>query len=99
MANLETILKAIGRKWTFSIMLELYKNPNEWKRYTKIKNKMFDVTPKIFTARLRELEEIEFVKNKSSTTQFPIRSEYILTKRGKECVRMIKEMKNGIIHG
>ena len=99
MANLETILKVIGRKWTFSIMLELYSNKDEWKRYTEIKNKMVEVTPKVFTARLRELEEIGFVKNRSSATQFPIKSEYTLTKQGKECVRMIKEMKQGIIYG
>ena len=37
----------IGKRWTLLILLELYKGKNEWKRYSEIKKRLPEITPKV----------------------------------------------------
>ena len=39
----------ISKKWTLLILLELFKEGKEKKRYSEIKNKMDDITPKVLS--------------------------------------------------
>jgi len=82
----------IGKKWTLLILLELYKG-EKWKRYTKLKNKLMNITPKILSARLKELEKYKLIEKKVDNREFPIKSEYSLTKSGEEFIKVIEEMK------
>ena len=88
----------IGKKWTLSILLELYKGKETWKRYSHIKEKMKGITPKILSARLKELEKEGLIKKKISAKQFPIKSEYSLSESGADLIRIIKEMKKWALH-
>ncbi|MEN7982455.1 MAG: helix-turn-helix domain-containing protein [Nanoarchaeota archaeon] len=76
----------IGKKWTIPIILELYKKK---KRYSELKKSLVNITPKILSTRLKELEKEKIINNSKSQ----IRSEYFLTKSGKEFVPIIKDMK------
>ena len=83
----------IGKRWTMLILLELHKGDGEWKRYTHLKNSLIDITPKILSTRLRELEKEGMVKRRVDAKNFPIKSEYRLTDGGKEFIIIIKDIK------
>ena len=83
----------IGKRWTLLILLELYKGNPKWKRYSHIKRKLMNITPKVLSMRLKELERHGMLKNKVSTKVFPIKSQYSLTPMGEDFVKIIKGMK------
>jgi DNA-binding HxlR family transcriptional regulator len=82
----------IGKKWTLRIILELSKG-REWKRYSEIKKKLDSITPKMLSARLKELETQGLVEKRVTTTSVPIRSEYKLTKSGIEFLDILECIK------
>ena len=86
----------IAKRWTIMILLELYKGSNgetEWKRFSELKISMDDITPKMLSERLKELESEGLVENKVDATSFPIRSEYRLTESAKELMPIIHDVK------
>jgi len=83
----------IGKKWTLLILLELYRGGFKKKRYSQIKKNLPNITPKILSARLKELEKEELVKKKIDSSIFPIKCEYALTGSGREFIDIIKEIK------
>ncbi len=83
----------IGKRWTLPILLELHKGKPEYKRYSKLKNNLQEITPKILSTRLKELTKEGLVTKKIDTTKFPIKCEYSLTKSGKDFINIIKNIK------
>lgn len=83
----------VGKKWTISILLELYKGTEKWKRYNHIKGKLQGITPKMLSARLKELEKAGIILKRVDSTVIPIKSEYSLTKNGEEFIDVIKYIK------
>ena len=86
----------IGKRWTLLIILELSKGSN-WKRYSQIKKSMGSITPKMLSARLRELEKEGLIEKKLTTTEVQIRSEYSLTLSGKEFLKVLEQIKKWAI--
>ena len=84
----------IGKRWTLVILLELYKGENKLKRYSEIKTIIPNITPKILSARLKELEVEKLIEKKIDASQFPIKCEYSLTKSGIEFIKIIKDIKS-----
>ena len=82
----------LAKKWSLLILLELYKGESDWKRYSEIKKKIPDISPKILSARLKELEGHGIISKKIYTTYFPVKSEYSLTKSGKDLINIIKNI-------
>ena len=82
----------ISKKWTLLILLELYKTQGT-KRYSELKNSLLDITPKILSARLRELEQQGLITKSIDTSGFPVKCEYTLTESGREFIRIIKDIK------
>ncbi len=87
----------IGKRWTILILLELYKGKDRWKRFTDLKESLPNITPKILSMRLKELEKQKLVEKRVDASSFPIKSEYCLTKHGLDFIKVIKEMKNWAI--
>ena len=87
-------LNYLSKKWMLLILLELYKGSDSKKRYSEIKKNMPDITPKVLSARLKELEENDIIKKVIDTTSFPVKCEYSLTKSGMDFINIIKEIKN-----
>ena len=83
----------LSKKWTPLIILELYKGTSEKKRYSDIKKHMPGITPKVLSARLKELEKQEIITKEIDATSFPIKCEYALTESGKDFIRIIKDIK------
>lgn len=86
-------VKYLGRKWTFLIILELYKGENYTRRFTEVKERLPGITAKVLSARLKELEKEGLVEKRVDAGSVPIRSEYTLTRSGLELVEVIKEIK------
>ncbi len=87
------IMDFVGKRWTLKVMLELYKGKSPWKRYSEIKRGLDGITPKVLSLRLKELERDGMVKRKIDARTFPVKSEYSLTERGEDFVRIIKDIK------
>lgn len=83
----------LGKRWTLLILLELYKGELKWKRFSQIKKNLENITSKILSTRLKELERENLIEKKVKVTEFQIKSEYKLTEAGKDFIRVIKNIK------
>lgn len=83
----------IGKRWTLLILLELYKGEEKQKRYSELKAKLPDITPKVLSLRLKELEKEKMIKKQVDASEFPVKSYYSLTKSGEDFIRIIKDIK------
>jgi len=86
-------VKYIARKWTLLILLELYKGEAHRRRFCELKSCLAGITPKVLSARLKELEREGLVEKSFDGSSFPVRSEYNLTESGLEIVEVVKAMK------
>jgi len=83
----------ISKKWTLLILLELFKGGKKKKRYSEIKDKMEDITPKILSERLKELEKEGLITRRVDASQFPVKTEYSLTESGRDFIPIISQVK------
>ena len=86
-------VKYLTKKWTLLIILELYKGQGHTRRFSELKDSLADITQKILSERLRELEAEGIVTKKVDASSFPVRSDYTLTKSGLELVDVIRGIK------
>jgi DNA-binding HxlR family transcriptional regulator len=83
----------IGKRWTILIILELHKGDAKWKRFHELKNRLPQLTPKILSMRLKEMEKEGLLIKKVDSSTVPIKSEYSLTKKGEEFIEIIEHIK------
>jgi len=83
----------ISKKWTLLILLEIYKGIQGKRRYSEIKNSLPNITPKVLSARLKELESRGLITKHIDTSIFPVKCEYNLTKAGLDFISIIKDIK------
>lgn len=83
----------LAKKWTVMILLELYKGGRDWKRFSVIRGSMKDVTSKILSERLKEIEREGLIEKRVDASCFPVKSEYRLTEMGTELVEAVKNIK------
>lgn len=86
-------VKYLTKKWTLLIILELYKGENHTRRFSELMGSLRDITQKILSERLKELEEEGIVTRRVDATSFPVKSEYTLTASGLELVDIIRGIK------
>lgn len=87
----------IGKRWTILILLELYKGEKKSKRFHELKERLPQLTPKILSARLKEMEKEGLLIKKVDSTSVPIKSEYSLTKKGEEFIGIIDNIKRWVL--
>lgn len=83
----------MGKRWTILIILELYKGKEKKKRYSELKKRLPGITAKIFSLRLKELEKHNLITKSINSKNFPIKSEYSLTKEGLDFIKVIDSIK------
>ncbi len=71
-------IELVGRRWTGVIVYMLTEGPS---RFAALSARIPDITPRMLTERLRELE-LEGIVERSTTPESPYRVEYALTKKG-----------------
>jgi len=87
-------VKYLTKKWTLLIILELYKGQKHTRRFSELKDSLSDITQKILSERLKELEDEGVITKHVDASTFPVRSEYTLTKSGLELVDVIRGIKH-----
>ena len=83
----------VSKKWSLLILLEIYKGNMAKKRYSDIKNKLPNITPKVLSGRLKDLEKEGLITKNVDASNFPVKSEYALTKIGLDFISIIKDIK------
>ena len=86
-------VKYLTKKWTFLIILELYKGEEYTRRFSELKEALVDITPKILSERLKELEEEGIIRKNIDATAFPVKCEYTLTESGLSLIEIIRDIK------
>lgn len=61
-------------------------------RFSELKKSM-DITPKVLSDRLKEMQNEGVIENKINSTSMPVRSEYRLTEMGIDLVTVAKDVK------
>jgi DNA-binding HxlR family transcriptional regulator len=82
----------VAKRWSLLIILSIYKN-NSKKRYSEIKKDLKEITPKILSSRLKELEEENIIKKEIDVSTIPLKTYYSLTDSGKDLMKIIEEIK------
>ncbi|MBR2255199.1 MAG: helix-turn-helix transcriptional regulator [Candidatus Methanomethylophilaceae archaeon] len=82
----------ISKKWAMVVLFEMRRGGG-WMRFSEIQAKLGDVTPKVLSERLKELESEGLVEHRVDADSIPIRSEYNLTQAGLELTDIILEVK------
>jgi DNA-binding HxlR family transcriptional regulator len=83
----------IAKRWSMVILLEIHRGGGGLKRYTEIKNGLCDITPKVLSQRLKELEFHDLISKSVDATSVPIKTEYDLTESGRELIEVIRGFK------
>ena len=86
-------VRYLTKKWTLLIILELFKGDNYTRRFSELKERLPDITAKVLSERLQELEAEGIVSKTIDATDVPIRSEYTLTESGIELMEVIRGIK------
>ncbi|MBC2724583.1 MAG: winged helix-turn-helix transcriptional regulator [Desulfosporosinus sp.] len=82
---MELTLALIGGKWKALILWHL---GNNTLRYSELRKQLPNITPKMLTQQLRELEDSDLVK-RFIYTQIPPKVEYSLTQAGKSLMPIL----------
>ena len=85
--SIDYAFRRIGGKYKARILL--YLNRNSVLRYGQLRRSVIDITPKMLTQTLRELEENELIQRKVYR-EVPPRVEYTLTDTGTKMIPFIK---------
>ncbi len=86
-------VKYLTKKWTLLIILELFKGENYTRRFSELKEKLPDITAKILSERLQELEKEGIITKKVDASVVPVKSEYTLTDSGIELMDVVRGIK------
>jgi DNA-binding HxlR family transcriptional regulator len=88
--SIDYAFRRIGSKYKARILLYLYRN--EVLRYGELRRNVIDITPKMLTQSLRELEQDELV-HRAVFPESPPRVEYTLTDTGLRFIPFINELR------
>ena len=87
----------ISKKWSIIVLLELYRGNKNCKRYSEIRQSLHEITPKVLSTRLKELEKEGLITKQIDASQFPIKCEYSLTQSGMDFIKIIQNIKKWAI--
>ncbi len=83
--EIEKSFELIGKRWTGLIMYVLFSGP---KRFSEINAMIPDLSKRVLTERMKELEEHGIVL-RHVIPERPVRTEYLLTKKGNELAKIL----------
>lgn len=86
----EASIEILGKKWTGLIIRVLLGGP---KRFKDIKEQIPDMSDRILTERMKELEKIGILK-RNVYPETPVRIEYELTAMGRDLKHVIESIQN-----
>ncbi|WP_321332450.1 helix-turn-helix domain-containing protein [uncultured Bacteroides sp.] len=88
---IRNVLSRFSDKWSLLVLCELF--PDKIMRYGEIKNAIPDISQKMLTNALKNLEKSHLIKRKAYA-EIPPRVEYSMTEMGKSLMPAIQIMIN-----
>ena len=88
-ARFHKAVELIGRRWSGAIIQILRQRPS---RYAELRTAIPDITDRMLSERLRELEE-ETIVARTVIPETPVRVEYSLTAKGRALIPIIEGMR------
>jgi len=85
----ERTLAVVGAKWTLQIIRDLMERPH---RFGELERSLRGASPKVISARLRELEELGLL-TRTAYAEVPPRVEYALTAHGRSFRPIIESLR------
>ncbi|MDU6040511.1 MAG: winged helix-turn-helix transcriptional regulator [Clostridium butyricum] len=86
---IELVVALLCDKWKFIILCKLRRGK---KRFGELQKEIGEISAKVLTAHLKELESNRFVKREVYSDEVPIKVEYSLTKLGQSLYPVMKSM-------
>ena len=86
---IELVVSLLCDKWKFIILCKLRKGT---KRFGELQNEIGNISAKVLTAQLKELERNGFIKREVYSEEVPIKVEYSLTELGQSLYPIMKSM-------
>jgi len=81
-------MQIIGNKWTALILRDLFSGP---KRFCELEKSVGSINPRTLSQRLDDLEAHGII-TRQSFAEVPPRTEYRLTKKGKDLLPILQQM-------
>lgn len=92
---LRELLSRLGDKWSVLLIITLAKMPNERARFSELKRSLPDISQRMLTATLRNLERDGLI-SREMFAEVPPRVEYQLTELGISILNPMREIVNWI---
>jgi DNA-binding HxlR family transcriptional regulator len=86
----ESATEMLGKKWTGLIIRVMLGGP---KRFKEIKEQIPDMSDKMLTDRMKELESLGIL-TRTVYPEMPVRIEYELTEKGRNLEEVIESIQN-----
>jgi DNA-binding HxlR family transcriptional regulator len=86
---MDVTMRYIGGKWKTVVLWYLR---NDKKRFSELKSQMPQITEKMLSIQLKQLEEHGLIKRKVYTSKPPLKVEYSLTDFGKSLLPLLNEI-------
>lgn len=86
---IELVVVLLCDKWKFIILCKLRKDK---KRFGELQKEIGNISAKVLTSQLKELENNKFVKREVCSDEIPIKVEYSLTELGESLYPVMKSM-------
>ena len=86
---IELVVLLLCDKWKFIILCKLRKNK---KRFSELQKEIGNISAKVLTSQLKELESNRFIRREVYSEEIPIKVEYSLTELGKSLYPVMKAM-------
>ena len=83
----------VAKKWSLLIILSIYKGKNKTRRYNEIKKDLYDISPKILSTRLKELETKGILFKEIDQSTIPVKTFYSLSASGTDLIKIIQNIK------
>ena len=93
LCTVKNTVDIVSKKWSLLIILSIYKGKNKTRRYNEIKKDLSDISPKILSARLKELEDKEILYKEIDQNTIPIKTFYSLSNSGTDLIKVIQDIK------
>lgn len=86
---IELVVSLLCDKWKFIILCKLRKGK---KRFGELEKEIGNISAKVLTSELKELENNKFIERKVYSDEVPIKVEYSLTELGNSLWPIMKSM-------
>ncbi len=86
-------ISMVSQRWTFLVLLELYKGAPSTKRYSQLRKNLSPITSPMLSGRLRELEKGGLIQRTAHLSGTALRCEYSLTPSGEDFTSVLEGFK------